>query len=97
MQASDDLCVVTPYVLLPLMVCQLSCSSFEKYFSKLTSVFTAAASVTVEECDVSSRRQGVWGCCHVLILSTALTFNVPPLFSWNKNPRASTWSCLPAV
>lgn len=58
MQAGNDSCVVTPYVLLPLMVCQLSRSSFERYFYKLTSVFTAAAFVTVEECNVSSRRLG---------------------------------------
>lgn len=53
-QAGNDSCVVTPYVLLPLMACQLS--RFEIYFYKLTSVFTAAAFVTVEECNVSSRK-----------------------------------------
>lgn len=56
MQAGDDACAVTgPYVLLPLMACQLSRSSFERYFYELPSVFTAAAFVTVEEYQERSR------------------------------------------
>lgn len=88
MQAGNDACAVTvPYVLLPLMVCQLSRSSFERYFYELTSVFTAAAAfVTVGEYKESGRKQGVWGCCHVLILRTAQAFNVLSLFSWHENP-----------
>ncbi len=77
MQAGSDACAVTaPYVLLPLMVCQLSRSVFEKYFYELTSVFTAAAFVTVEEYKESSRKPGVCGCHHVLILLTEPAFNV---------------------
>ena len=64
MQADNDACAVTvPYVLLPLTVCQLSPFSFERYFYEVSSVFTAAAFVTVGEYKESSRKQGIWVCC----------------------------------
>lgn len=62
MQAGNDACAVTvPYVLLPLMVCQLSRPSFEGYFYELTSIFTAAAFVTVGEDKESSKKAGCEG------------------------------------
>lgn len=46
MQPGNDACLVAlPYVLLLLMVCQLSGSSFERCFCELTSMSTAAAFV----------------------------------------------------
>lgn len=62
MQVGNDACVVTvPYVLLPLMVCQLSGRSFEKYFYELTSMFTAATFVTVKKYKEMQQKAGCAG------------------------------------
>lgn len=98
MQAGNDACAVSvPYVLLPLMVWQLSRSSFERYFYELTSVFTGAAFVTVEEYKESSRKQGAWGCRPWPNPedSTRIKCSVSVLLA--QKPWASTWRCWPVT
>lgn len=92
MQAGNDACAVTvPYVLLLLMLHQLSRSRFERYFYELTSVFTAAVFVTLEEYKESSKKG------RVLIPRTALAFNVLSLFLWHEIPGASSSRCWPVT
>lgn len=84
-RGSDACLTRATNVSLSLMLCQLSHSSFERYFYEVTSVFTAAALVTADEYKEKSRRQGVWDRHWVLILRIAPALSVTSLFSWHKN------------
>lgn len=75
-RGSDACLASAANVLLSLMPCQLSRSSFERYFYEVTSVFTAAALVTANEYEEKSRRQDVWDRRHVLIPRTAAALSV---------------------
>lgn len=97
-RGSDAYLASAANVLLSLMPRQLSRSSFERYFSEVTSVFKAAALVTADVYEERSRRRGVWDRRHVLIPRTAPALSVTSLFSWHQSkPRASTGRCWPLI
>lgn len=84
-RGSDAYLASAANVLLSLMPCQLSRSSFERYFYEVTAVFMAAALVTAGEYEERSRRRGVWDRHLVLIPRTAPALSVTSLFSWHQS------------